>query len=74
VVGGGAFTLDHLKRKAKGFYKFLERTRGEHRDQAASCLRHCQHTMQPEGSTPRFGQTGSRPSPVKKSKHSLQAS
>ncbi|HSW06245.1 hypothetical protein [Aquabacterium sp.] len=41
VVGGGAFTLDHLKRKTKGFYKYLRGTRGEHRHQCAHALLYC---------------------------------
>ena len=44
VVGGSAFTLDHLKRKTKGLYKIIRGTRGEHRDQAARCLLYCQGT------------------------------
>jgi hypothetical protein len=45
VVGASAFTLDHMKRKTKGLYKFLKGTRGEHRHQAAKCLLHCQQTL-----------------------------
>jgi|APMI01.1.fsa_nt_gi hypothetical protein len=36
-----AFSLDHLKRKGKGFYKILRGTRGEHRKQAAEALLYC---------------------------------
>jgi hypothetical protein len=32
---------DQAKRKAKGFYKLIRGTRGEHRKQAANCLMHC---------------------------------
>jgi len=37
----GVTAADQVKRKAKGFYKLLRGTRGEHRKQAAQCLMHC---------------------------------
>ncbi|HUB12992.1 MAG TPA: hypothetical protein VMB34_13645 [Acetobacteraceae bacterium] len=36
----GVSAADQLKRKAKGFYKWVVNTRGEHRKQAAVCLMH----------------------------------
>jgi hypothetical protein len=39
-LGVGVTAADHLKRKAKGFYKWARGTRGEHRKQAAMCLMH----------------------------------
>ena len=40
-LGAGVTVLDQAKRKAKGFYKLVMGTRGEHRKQAAQCLMHC---------------------------------
>ena len=40
-LGVGVSALDQLKRKAKGFYKFVRHTRGKHREQAAQTLMHC---------------------------------
>lgn len=40
-LGVGVTVADQAKRKAKGFYKLLRGTRGEHRKQAAQCLIHC---------------------------------
>jgi hypothetical protein len=40
-LGIGVTALDQMKRKAKGFYKFLNHTRGKHREQAAETLMHC---------------------------------
>jgi hypothetical protein len=37
----GVTIADQAKRKAKGFYKLIRGTRGEHRKQAAACLMHC---------------------------------
>ena len=48
VVSGGAFTLDHMKRKTKGLYKMIRGTRGEHRHQAARALLYCQGTFPPD--------------------------
>jgi len=37
----GVTAADQIKRKGKGFYKWIRGTRGEHRKQAAMCLMHC---------------------------------
>jgi hypothetical protein len=40
-LGVGITAADQIKRKGKGFYKWVKGTRGEHRKQAAMCLMHC---------------------------------
>jgi hypothetical protein len=40
-LGVGVTVADQMKRKAKGFYKWVRDKRGEHRKQAAMCLMHC---------------------------------
>lgn len=45
VVSGGVTVLDQMKRKAKGLYKIIRGTRGEHRHQAAKALLFCRETL-----------------------------
>jgi hypothetical protein len=40
-LGVTVTAADQAKRKAKGFYKWVKGTRGEHRKQAANTLMHC---------------------------------
>lgn len=40
-LGVGVTVLDRVKRSAKGIYKHLKGTRGQHRDQAAATLMYC---------------------------------
>lgn len=45
VVSGSVTVLDQIKRKAKGLYKIIRGTRGEHRHQAAKALLFCRETL-----------------------------
>lgn len=40
-LGLGVTVLDRMKRSAKGIYKHVKGTRGQHREQAANTLMHC---------------------------------